>query len=71
MARQEEEERKAQMERELQLKKREQYIQYLYNTLPAEPSSDYQGKITKLNFRLADGDRIIRQFKADDTIEVK
>ncbi|CAO3632758.1 unnamed protein product [Cunninghamella blakesleeana] len=69
LARQEEEERKAQMERELQLKKREQYIQYLFNTLPSEPNSDYQGKITKLNFRLANGDRVIRQFKADDTIE--
>ncbi|CAO3634384.1 unnamed protein product [Cunninghamella echinulata] len=69
LARQEEEERKAQLERELQLQKREQYIQYLYATLPTEPGSDYKGKVTKLNFRLANGDRVIRQFKSDDTIE--
>lgn len=52
---------------ELYKEKRNQYIQYLFANLPEEPT---EGKIAKLSFRLAGGDRIIRKFKHDDTVDV-
>lgn len=52
---------------ELLEKKREQYINYLYTTLPEEPT---EGKVANINFRLADGDRVVRKFKQEDTIDV-
>lgn len=52
---------------ELYKEKRNQHIHYLYTNLPEEPTD---GKIAKLSFRLADGDRIIRKFKHDDTVDV-
>ncbi|KAI8098458.1 uncharacterized protein BX664DRAFT_254298, partial [Halteromyces radiatus] len=65
----EEKRNQARQEHELYIKKREQYIQSLCHTISEEPGPDYQGKVTKLNFRLANGDRVIRQFKETDTIE--
>ncbi|KAI8340533.1 hypothetical protein BC941DRAFT_459905 [Chlamydoabsidia padenii] len=69
LALEEERRNNARLEHELYLKKRQQYIQSLYHTLSEEPGSDYQGKVTKLNFRLANGDRVIRKFKETDSIE--
>ncbi|KAI8350906.1 thioredoxin-like protein [Choanephora cucurbitarum] len=72
---QEEQEAKAQAERERQLlleqkallkQKREQYIQYLYAQLPDEPTHTPSAKI---NFRLADGDRVVRQFESQATVD--
>ncbi|KAI7899724.1 uncharacterized protein BX663DRAFT_520214 [Cokeromyces recurvatus] len=47
--------------------KRTDYIHYLYAQLPDEPSNTE--KVAKLSFRLADGDRVVRQFPHDATIE--
>ncbi|ORZ14517.1 hypothetical protein BCR42DRAFT_329118 [Absidia repens] len=69
LALEEEKRQHAQQEHERYLKKRQQYIHYLFHTLSDEPGADYQGKITKLNFRLANGDRVIRKFKETDSIE--
>jgi FAS-associated factor 2 len=66
----EEKRQHAQLEHERYLKKRQDYIHYLFHTLSAEPGTDYHGKITKLNFRLANGERVIRKFKETDSIEV-
>ncbi|KAI8078971.1 uncharacterized protein B0P05DRAFT_105368 [Gilbertella persicaria] len=76
-ARKAQEEKEAQQEQErqkqlaleaiaLQKQKREQYIQYLYGQLPDEPT---EGPMAKLSFRLADGDRVIRTFKQDATVD--
>lgn len=59
--------REEQRKLELLAQKREQYIKYLYTTLPEEPKD---GKVANINFRLADGDRVVRKFKQDDTIDV-
>ncbi|KAI8641801.1 thioredoxin-like protein [Parasitella parasitica] len=50
---------------ELQEQKRQQYIRYLFSHLPQEPTSD----CARLNFRLADGDRVIRQFDQNATVD--
>lgn len=47
--------------------KKEIYIRYLYTQLPQEPK---EGKMTKLSFRLADGDRVVRLFSENDNLEV-
>jgi FAS-associated factor 2 len=54
-------------QRELIKEKRQQYIEYLYAQLPDEPT---EGKMAKINFRLADGSKILRKFKQDDTVKV-
>lgn len=59
--------RQEQKKLELLAKKREHYIKYLYTTLPEEPTD---GKVANINFRLADGDRVVRKFRQDDTIDV-
>ncbi|ORZ14749.1 hypothetical protein BCR42DRAFT_417592, partial [Absidia repens] len=64
-----EERNRARLELEIYVKNRQQYIQSLCHALPEEPASDYEGKVTKLNFRLANGDRVIRKFKESDSIE--
>ncbi|CAO3590914.1 unnamed protein product [Absidia cylindrospora] len=64
-----EEQERTRLELEIYIKDRQQYIQSLCHTLPDEPTSDYEGKVTKLNFRLANGDRVIRKFKESDSIE--
>ncbi|GAA5812023.1 hypothetical protein MFLAVUS_005472 [Mucor flavus] len=53
---------------ELLKEKREQYIQYLYANLPKEPEEN-AGKVAKLSFRLANGDRVIRKFNQNDTVD--
>ncbi|KAI8878707.1 UBX-domain-containing protein, partial [Backusella circina FSU 941] len=53
-------------QRELLKQKREQYIDYLYAALPDEPT---EGKMAKISFRLADGDRVIRKFREDTTVK--
>ncbi|KAF1805735.1 hypothetical protein FB192DRAFT_1420832 [Mucor lusitanicus] len=49
----------------LQEQKRQQYIRYLYTHLPQEPTANF----AKLSFRLADGDRVIRQFDQEATVD--
>ncbi|KAI7876546.1 hypothetical protein K492DRAFT_135209, partial [Lichtheimia hyalospora FSU 10163] len=61
--REEEAAKLAEQERLEQAEKRQQYIRYLCRTLAAEPDSSYDGKVSKLSFRLADGERVIRKFK--------
>ena len=68
--REEEAAKLAEQERLEQAEKRQQYIRYLCRTLAAEPDSSYDGKVSKLSFRLADGERVIRKFKDVDTLEV-
>ena len=66
-------ERKAEQERqelreiELLEKKRSDYIQYLLTQLPKEPT---EGKVANISFRLANGDRVVRKFKQDATVDV-
>lgn len=69
-ARVEEEARRMERELELLEEKRKQYIRYLCKTLPAEPDASYEGQIAKLSFRLADGERVIRKFRQDESLEV-
>ncbi|CDH57473.1 ubx domain protein [Lichtheimia corymbifera JMRC:FSU:9682] len=68
-ARAEEAAKLAEEERLQQAEKRQQYIHYLCRTLTPEPDSSYGGKVAKLSFRLADGERVIRKFKDEDTLE--
>lgn len=35
-----------------------------------EPNDAYNGQVAKINFRLADGTRVVRKFRGEDTIEV-
>ncbi|KAG0172985.1 hypothetical protein DFQ30_009222 [Apophysomyces sp. BC1015] len=65
----EEKAKQAEEERQTYAEKRQQYIRYLYNSLPEEPGSDYVGKVAKLSFRLGNGDRAIRSFRGDQSIE--
>ncbi|KAL0072882.1 hypothetical protein J3Q64DRAFT_1823780 [Phycomyces blakesleeanus] len=51
------------------IEKRLKYIRYLSTKLEDEPSADYEGKVARLSFRLGNGDRVIRKFKADLPIE--
>ncbi|KAI8970032.1 UBX domain-containing protein [Mycotypha africana] len=65
---------KAQVKRELRARLREQYIKYLCQTIPEEPttapsSSNSIKSVTKINFRMANGERVLRKFKADDTLK--
>ncbi|RCH82587.1 hypothetical protein CU097_000781, partial [Rhizopus azygosporus] len=62
----EEEEKQRQREKEIQKQKNEEYIRYLYTHLPEEPK---EGKMTKLSFRLANGDRVVRSFSEHDTLD--
>ncbi|KAF7722209.1 hypothetical protein EC973_003529 [Apophysomyces ossiformis] len=64
----EREAKKAEKEREMYAEKRKQYIRYLYSNLTEEPESDYTDKITKLSFRLANGDRVIRRFTETQSV---
>lgn len=66
----EESQRAEQARQELE-EKREQYIRHLCSTLAEEPNDTYTGQVTKINFRLADGTRVVRKFRGEDTIEVK
>ncbi|KAI7866761.1 hypothetical protein BDF14DRAFT_1809634 [Spinellus fusiger] len=51
------------------VQKRKQYIRYLCNALEQEPGAEYQGKVAKLSFRLADGRRVLRRFKVEASVE--
>ncbi|ORX45724.1 UBX-domain-containing protein [Hesseltinella vesiculosa] len=64
-----EQERLAQEERDRIKQKRKEYIQSLCHSLPKEPSSEEQGKVIKINFRLANGERVIRAFREKETLE--
>lgn len=65
----EESQRAEQARQELE-EKREQYIRHLCSTLAEEPNDAYNGQVAKINFRLADGTRVVRKFRGEDTIEV-
>jgi FAS-associated factor 2 len=66
LAKAEEEERQRERDEEMYKQKKEVYIRYLYTQLPQEPK---EGKMTKLSFRLADGDRVVRLFSENDNLE--
>ncbi|KAI9012587.1 hypothetical protein CLU79DRAFT_770033 [Phycomyces nitens] len=51
------------------IQKRLQYIRYLCSKLEDEPGAGYEGKVARLSFRLENGDRVIRKFRADLPIE--
>jgi FAS-associated factor 2 len=51
-----------------QVMKRQQYVQYLVHTLPTEPQ-DSEADTLRVSFRLADGRRVIRRFRASDRLE--
>ncbi|KAI8888945.1 hypothetical protein K501DRAFT_291374 [Backusella circina FSU 941] len=63
-----EKEKLLQKERQVQIQqeKRAQYIQYLYDHLPKEPT---KGECVTLCFKLADGDKIVRRFGQDDSLK--
>ncbi|KAG0169788.1 hypothetical protein DFQ28_002643 [Apophysomyces sp. BC1034] len=69
LARAEEEKEQAERERQRHQETREQYIRYIRSHLQPEPAADYQGEVTKISFRLANGERVIRKFRGDDPIE--
>ncbi|CAO3696648.1 unnamed protein product [Umbelopsis ramanniana] len=68
-ARAEEDAQRAQLEKEELENKKQQYKYYLCNQFNEEPDANHPGGVTRLSFRLPDGSRVIRRFKADDTIE--
>ncbi|KAG2179929.1 hypothetical protein INT43_003716 [Umbelopsis isabellina] len=68
-ARAEEQARLAELEKEQLAQKKEEYRYYLCNQFTEEPDVNHPGGIAKLSFRLPDGSRVIRRFKAEDTIE--
>jgi FAS-associated factor 2 len=70
VARVEENTKRAQLEKEELEKKMQEYRYYLANQFSEEPDTNHPGGVTRLSFRLPDGSRVIRRFKADDTIEV-
>ncbi|GAA5810379.1 hypothetical protein MFLAVUS_003800 [Mucor flavus] len=53
-------------EKEIQAKKRKIYIQYLVGKFIHQTE---QENMTKISFRLADGERVIRKFHGTDTLE--
>jgi FAS-associated factor 2 len=55
-------------QKELQQQKREQYIRYLLTQVKKEEL--VEGPVAKLSFRLADGERVVRTFSKDATLEV-
>lgn len=61
----EDEKRRQQEFADLQEQKRQQYTRYLFTNLPQEPTTNF----AKLSFRLADGDRVIRQFDKEATVD--
>ncbi|KAI8997387.1 UBX domain-containing protein [Pilobolus umbonatus] len=65
----EEEAKDREMERQLSEQKREQYNRYLFNQLAEETKEQDPSKITRLNFRLADGSRVVRKFDKDATLD--
>jgi hypothetical protein len=69
-ARAEESARLAQLEKEELEKKKLHFKYYLCNQFTEEPDANHPGGVARLSFRLPDDDRVIRRFKADDTIEV-
>lgn len=62
----EEEVKSKEEERQLLEDKRQQYIAYLYKEMADETT---ETGITTLNFRLADGTRVVRKFNKDATLE--
>ncbi|KAG1142934.1 hypothetical protein G6F37_003124 [Rhizopus arrhizus] len=61
-----EEEEKREREREEEEEKRERYVLYLFSQFPQEPK---EGKLTRLNFRLPNGERMVRSFSEDDNLD--
>jgi hypothetical protein len=55
-------------QKEIQKQKREQYVRYLLTMLKKEELGD--GPVAKLSFRLADGERVVRTFDKDATLDV-
>ncbi|KAL7321820.1 UBX domain-containing protein 10, variant 2 [Mucor circinelloides] len=59
---------KAKQAKEILARKRQQYIRYLcQHALKRDIAPDQ--KATRISFRLSNGDRVIRQFSGDDTLE--
>ncbi|CAG8576077.1 8321_t:CDS:2 [Acaulospora morrowiae] len=50
------------------LENREKWRRWCLSKLPDEPSRD-EKDVTRLSFKLANGERVVRRFRADDTIE--
>ncbi|CAG8582239.1 155_t:CDS:2 [Acaulospora colombiana] len=61
--------RKEAEERQLFLENREKWRRWSLAQLPPEPSHD-EKEVTRLSFKLASGDKVIRRFRADDTVEM-
>ncbi|KAG1456312.1 hypothetical protein G6F56_006858 [Rhizopus delemar] len=61
-----EKEKQEKKRKEILQEKRAVYIRYLYTQLPEEPQ---EGKVTKLSFRLANGDRVVRLFSEQDSLD--
>lgn len=62
-----EKERIEQEERQKEILEKE-YLQYLVGLFAEEPNTDE--KVTKISFRLADGERVIRKFRGSDSLQV-
>ncbi|KAG1153707.1 hypothetical protein G6F36_014545 [Rhizopus arrhizus] len=61
-----EEEEKRKREREEEEEKRERYVLYLFSQFPKEPK---EGRLTRLNFRLPNGERMVRSFDEEDSLD--
>jgi FAS-associated factor 2 len=70
LARAEEEANNELLQIESLKERRRKYIQYLYTQLPQEPTDNSRQKVARISFRLADGERFVRKFNQDDTVDV-
>ncbi|RHZ89137.1 hypothetical protein Glove_18g112 [Diversispora epigaea] len=65
----EEKARKKAEERRLYLENRENWRRWALTKLPDEPSRN-ETNVAMLSFKLSNGDRVVRRFRADDTVEM-
>ncbi|KAI7893935.1 thioredoxin-like protein [Mucor mucedo] len=63
-----ERERLAELERQRQAQAKQQYIRYLCQKLKNHHEEE-EGKMAKISFRLANGERVIHKFKGSDSLE--
>ncbi|TPX69269.1 hypothetical protein SpCBS45565_g02606 [Spizellomyces sp. 'palustris'] len=59
---------KAEKDREARIEAKKKRKQHLTDTLPAEPDAS-ESELSKLSIRLPSGERVVRRFRADDTMQ--
>ncbi|RUS21218.1 hypothetical protein BC937DRAFT_93292 [Endogone sp. FLAS-F59071] len=66
----EEEAQRALAEEQRRAEDRLLYRRYLLTTLPVEPAQDSKDGVARLSFRMMDGERVVRRFRGDESVEV-